>query len=187
MSPLHCPDLAACFSDTTLVSFPVPSFSSRTTSRSPFFALEVIVSGVLAGAAVGALVGTPRRYFRAAGLTLVTAIIFAAGAIVCAAAESPGILIVGRTSSDLDRLSSGTVPVYISEVAHPTRAAGSCRFFSLPSRSGFCWRTWWTSRSRAFRLALECLARRCACGDFRLRNDIFAGVAALAHEARPPR
>src|SRR5271156_3166712 len=57
------------------------------------FALEVIVSGVLAGAAVGAMLGGRLAdLFGRRRLLIVTAIIFGVGAIVCAAATSPVIL-----------------------------------------------------------------------------------------------
>src|ERR1700736_4781176 len=50
------------------------------------FALEVIVSGVLAGAAVGALLGGRMAdLFGRRRLLLMTAIIFAVGSILCAA------------------------------------------------------------------------------------------------------
>jgi SP family galactose:H+ symporter-like MFS transporter len=89
------------------------------------FALEVIVSGVLAGAAVGALGGGRLAdIFGRRLLLIATAIIFAAGALICAAATSPGMLIVGRIIVGLGiGLSSGTVPVYISEVS-PADARG---------------------------------------------------------------
>ena len=89
------------------------------------FALEVIVSGVLAGAAVGALTGGRLAdLFGRRKLLIATAIIFASGAIVCAAAQSPQILVVGRIIVGLGiGLSSSTVPVYISEVA-PADARG---------------------------------------------------------------
>ncbi|MGA8143175.1 MAG: sugar porter family MFS transporter [Candidatus Acidiferrales bacterium] len=89
------------------------------------FALEVIVSGVLAGAAVGALGGGRLAdIFGRRLLLIVTAIIFAAGAVLCAAATSPGMLIFGRIIVGLGiGLSSGTVPVYISEVS-PADARG---------------------------------------------------------------
>jgi len=89
------------------------------------FELEVIVSGVLAGAAVGALAGGRLAdLFGRRLLLIVTAIIFAAGAVVCAAATSPAMLIVGRIIVGLGiGLSSGTVPVYISEVS-PADARG---------------------------------------------------------------
>src|ERR1700736_5999134 len=89
------------------------------------FALEVIVSGVLAGAAVGALAGGRLAdLFGRRLLLIVTAIIFAAVAVICAAATSPAMLIVGRIIVGLGiGLSSGTVPVYISEVS-PADARG---------------------------------------------------------------
>jgi len=89
------------------------------------FALEVIVSGVLAGAAVGALGGGRLAdIFGRRLLLIATAIIFAAGAVICAAATSPAMLIVGRIIVGLGiGLSSGTVPVYISEVS-PADARG---------------------------------------------------------------
>jgi MFS transporter, SP family, galactose:H+ symporter len=89
------------------------------------FALEIIVSGVLAGAAVGALAGGRLAdLFGRRKLLIATAIIFAAGAILCAAAHSPQILVLGRIIVGLGiGLSSSTVPVYISEVA-PADARG---------------------------------------------------------------
>jgi len=89
------------------------------------FALEVIVSGVLAGAAVGALGGGRLAdLFGRRKLLIATAIIFAAGAILCAAAQSPLMLVTGRIIVGLGiGLSSSTVPVYISEVA-PADARG---------------------------------------------------------------
>ena len=89
------------------------------------FALEVIVSGVLVGAAAGALVGGRLAdLFGRRNLLIVTAIIFIAGAIVCAAAMSAATLIVGRIIVGFGiGLASGTVPVYISEVS-PANARG---------------------------------------------------------------
>ena len=88
-------------------------------------AIEIIVSGVLAGAAAGALVGGRLAdVFGRRRLLIVTAVIFAAGAIVCAAAGSPTILILGRIVVGIGiGLASGTVPVYISEVS-PAEARG---------------------------------------------------------------
>src|SRR5579863_9698728 len=89
------------------------------------FALEVIVSGVLAGAAAGALAGGRLAdLFGRRKLLIVTAIIFAAGAILCALAMTAVTLILGRIIVGLGiGLSSGTVPVYISEVS-PAEARG---------------------------------------------------------------
>src|SRR6202521_5875951 len=89
------------------------------------FALELIVSGVVAGAALGALLGGRLAdLFGRRRLLIVTAIIFGVGAIACAAATSPAILIVGRIIVGLGiGLASGTVPVYISEVS-PADARG---------------------------------------------------------------
>jgi MFS transporter, SP family, galactose:H+ symporter len=97
------------------------------------FALEVIVSGVLAGAAVGALVGGRLAdVFGRRRLLIATAIIFAAGAIVCAEAVAPWMLIAGRIVVGLGiGLSSGTVPVYISEVSPPESRGWTVSLFQL--------------------------------------------------------
>lgn len=89
------------------------------------FALEVIVSGVLAGAAVGALIGGRLAdLFGRRKLLITTAIIFATGAVLCAMATSPLMLGVGRIIVGIGiGVSSSGVPVYISEVA-PADARG---------------------------------------------------------------
>jgi sugar porter (SP) family MFS transporter len=89
------------------------------------FALEVIVSGVLAGAAIGALIGGRLAdLFGRRKLLIATAIIFAAGAVLCAAAQSPVVLVAGRMIVGFGiGLSSSAVPVYISEIA-PAKARG---------------------------------------------------------------
>lgn len=89
------------------------------------FALEVIVSGVLAGAAAGALGGGRLAdLFGRKKLLIATAIIFAAGAVLCAIATSATMLVAGRIIVGLGiGLSSGTVPVYISEIS-PAHARG---------------------------------------------------------------
>jgi sugar porter (SP) family MFS transporter len=83
------------------------------------FALEVIVSGVLAGAAVGSLVGGRLAdVYGRRRLLFVTALIFAVGALLCGAALSVTMLVAGRIVVGLGiGLASGTVPVYISEVS----------------------------------------------------------------------
>src|SRR5262249_46525001 len=89
------------------------------------FHQELVVSVVLIGAAVGALGGG--RLACAFGrrlMLIVTALIFIGGAIVCSAADSIGILILGRIIVGFGiGLSSSTVPVYISEVS-PAGARG---------------------------------------------------------------
>jgi MFS transporter, SP family, galactose:H+ symporter len=97
------------------------------------FALSVIVSGVLAGAATGALAGGRLAdIFGRRTLLIATAAIFAAGAIICAAASSLAILIAGRIIVGLGiGLSSGTVPVYISEVSPPDARGWTVSLFQL--------------------------------------------------------
>ncbi len=97
------------------------------------FALEVIVSGVLAGAAVGSLAGGRLAdLFGRRTLLIATALIFAVGAILCALAPTPGFLIVGRIIVGLGiGLSSGAVPVYISEVSPPDTRGWAVSLFQL--------------------------------------------------------
>jgi SP family galactose:H+ symporter-like MFS transporter len=88
-------------------------------------AIEVMVAAGLAGAAAGALLGGRLAdHFGRRTLLIFTALIFAAGALVCASATSAAILFAGRIIVGLGiGLSSGTVPVYISEVS-PADARG---------------------------------------------------------------
>lgn len=97
------------------------------------FALEVIVSGVLVGAAIGALAGGRLAdLFGRRTLLIATAVIFAAGAIVCAVAPTPDVLVLGRIVVGLGiGLSSGSVPVYISEVAPPDARGWTVSIFQL--------------------------------------------------------
>ena len=97
------------------------------------FALEIIVSGVLAGAALGALVGGRLAdVFGRRRLLIVTALIFAAGALLCALAPTVALLIVGRIIVGLGiGLSSGTVPVYISEVSPAESRGWTVSLFQL--------------------------------------------------------
>jgi SP family galactose:H+ symporter-like MFS transporter len=89
------------------------------------FPQELVVSVVLAGAAVGALTGGRLADLFGRRLTLLaTSIIFIAGAILCAAAPSLRMLVVGRAVVGLAiGLACTTVPVYISEVS-PAKARG---------------------------------------------------------------
>jgi SP family galactose:H+ symporter-like MFS transporter len=86
---------------------------------------EVVVSGVLLGATIGAIIGGKAAdLFGRRRVLLVTAAIFAIGALASAAAPSPGILIVSRVVLGLAiGLASTNVPVYLSEVA-PAHARG---------------------------------------------------------------
>src|ERR1700687_2423082 len=97
------------------------------------FALEVIVSGVLGCAASGALVrGRLADLFGRRRLLIMTAIIFAAGSILCAAAGSPGALIVGRIIVGLGiGLASSAVPVDISEVSPAAERGWQVSLFQL--------------------------------------------------------
>jgi len=97
------------------------------------FQQELVVSVVLIGAAVGALGGG--RLADAFGrrfMLMVTALIFIAGAVFCAAADSVGSLIAGRIIVGLGiGLASSTVPVYISEVSPPGARGWQVSLFQL--------------------------------------------------------
>jgi len=95
--------------------------------------LEFVVSAVLVGAAVGALAGGRLAdLFGRRKLLIATAIIFAAGAIGCAEAVSPWILIVGRIVVGLGiGLSSSAVPVYISELSPAESRGWTVSLFQL--------------------------------------------------------
>src|SRR5580700_2412458 len=117
--------------DTGVISGAVLFFKNDFTLST--FALEVIVSGVLAGAAVGALAGGRLAdLFGRRRMLILTAVIFGAGAILCAIAMSPAMLIAGRIIVGLGiGLSSGTVPVYISEVSPPEARGWQVSLFQL--------------------------------------------------------
>lgn len=97
------------------------------------FQQELVVSVVLVGAAVGALSGgrladTFGRRF----MLLITALIFVAGALVCAAAPSLTILVIGRLIVGLGiGFATSTVPIYISEVAPPKARGWQVSLFQL--------------------------------------------------------
>jgi sugar porter (SP) family MFS transporter len=94
---------------------------------------ELAVSIVLAGATIGALSGgrLSDRFGRRATL-IATSIIFIAGAVICAAATSLTMLIVGRVVVGLGiGLACTTVPVYISEVAPPEARGWQVSLFQL--------------------------------------------------------
>ena len=80
---------------------------------------EIVVSGVLLGATLGAFVGGKAAdLFGRRRVLLVTAAIFGIGALASAVAPSPPVLIVSRVVLGLAiGLASTNVPVYLSEVA----------------------------------------------------------------------
>src|ERR1700740_2239193 len=82
---------------------------------------EIVVSGVLLGATIGAIVGGKTAdLFSRRRVLVVTAAIFGIGALASAAAPSPRILIISRIVLGLAiGLASTNVPVYLSEVAPP--------------------------------------------------------------------
>jgi sugar porter (SP) family MFS transporter len=82
---------------------------------------EIVVSGVLLGATIGAIFGGKSAdLFGRRRVLLVTAAIFGIGALASAVAPSPAILIVSRVVLGLAiGLASTNVPVYLSEVAPP--------------------------------------------------------------------
>src|SRR5436305_2545842 len=82
---------------------------------------EIVVSGVLLGATLGAIVGGKAAdLFGRRRVLLVTAAIFGIGALASAMAPSPTVLIVSRVVLGLAiGLASTNVPVYLSEVAPP--------------------------------------------------------------------
>src|SRR5213594_2187468 len=86
---------------------------------------EIVVSGVLLGASLGAIVGGKAAdLFGRRRVLLVTAAIFGIGALASAVAPSLAILIASRVVLGLAiGLASTNVPVYLSEVA-PAHARG---------------------------------------------------------------
>src|SRR5207247_10588238 len=82
---------------------------------------EIVVSGVLLGATLGAIVGGKAAdLFGRRRVLLVTAAIFGIGALASAVAPSPTVLIVSRVVLGLAiGLASNNVSVSLSEVAPP--------------------------------------------------------------------
>jgi sugar porter (SP) family MFS transporter len=89
------------------------------------FQQELAVSSVLIGAAVLAITGgSLSDRFGRRKMLLITSVVFIAGALVCAAAESIQILILGRVIVGAGiGLASSIVPLYISEIS-PAKARG---------------------------------------------------------------
>lgn len=151
------------------------------------FPQELVVSVVLAGAALGALTGGRLADRLGRRLTLLaTSIIFILGAILCAAAPSLSVLVIGRAIVGLAiGLACTTVPVYISEVAPPqgARLAGLALSTGdhdwnpvrLPGRLRLC-------RRRS--LAMDAGLGGCAGSNPGTRHAVPAGEPALAGGTR---
>jgi MFS transporter, SP family, galactose:H+ symporter len=94
---------------------------------------EIVVSGVLLGATIGAIFGGKAAdLFGRRRVLLVTAAIFGIGALASAVAPSPVILIVSRVVLGLAiGLASTNVPVYLSEVAPPHARGWVVSLFQL--------------------------------------------------------
>src|SRR5215831_19272720 len=94
---------------------------------------EIVVSGVLLGATIGAAIGGKAAdLFGRRRVLLVTAAIFGIGALASAMAPSPAILIVSRIVLGLAiGLASTNVPVYLSEVAPPHARGWVVSLFQL--------------------------------------------------------
>jgi SP family galactose:H+ symporter-like MFS transporter len=94
---------------------------------------EIVVSGVLLGATIGAIVGGKAAdLFGRRRVLLVTAAIFGIGALASAVAPSPSILIVSRIVLGLAiGFASTNVPVYLSEVAPPQARGWVVSLFQL--------------------------------------------------------
>jgi sugar porter (SP) family MFS transporter len=94
---------------------------------------EIVVSGVLLGATIGAIFGGKAAdLFGRRRVLLVTAAIFGIGALASAVAPSPAILIVSRVVLGLAiGLASTNVPVYLSEVAPPHARGWVVSLFQL--------------------------------------------------------
>jgi MFS transporter, SP family, galactose:H+ symporter len=94
---------------------------------------EIVVSGVLLGATIGAIFGGKAAdLFGRRRVLLVTAAIFGIGALASAVAPSPAILIISRVVLGLAiGLASTNVPVYLSEVAPPHARGWIVSLFQL--------------------------------------------------------
>jgi len=97
------------------------------------FQQELVVSVVLVGAAIAALSGGRLAdSFGRRAMLLVTALIFIAGALICAAAPSLNVLVIGRLIVGLGiGLATSTVPIYISEVSPPQTRGWQVSLFQL--------------------------------------------------------
>src|SRR6202051_1989941 len=94
---------------------------------------EIVVSGVLRGATIDAIVGGKAAdLFGRRRVLLVTAAIFGIGALASSGAPSPAILIASRVVlGSAIGLASTNVPVYLSEVAPPQARGRVVSLFQL--------------------------------------------------------
>jgi SP family galactose:H+ symporter-like MFS transporter len=99
---------------------------------------EIVVSGVLLGATMGAILGGQMAdRFGRRRVLLVTATIFGVGALASALASSPGTLIASRIVLGIAiGLSSTNVPVYLSEVSPPAARGRIVSLFQLAVTAG---------------------------------------------------
>ncbi|TPX65181.1 hypothetical protein SpCBS45565_g05334 [Spizellomyces sp. 'palustris'] len=83
------------------------------------FEIEIIVSGVIAGAVIGALfAGVLTDKWGRKPVILAAAVVFVMGAAMMGLAQSFGMLLLGRLVAGVGvGLSGGVVPVYVSEIA----------------------------------------------------------------------
>jgi len=99
---------------------------------------EIVVSGVLLGATIGAIIGgrLADRFGRRR-ILLVTATIFGVGALASALSPSPAVLIISRIVLGVAiGLASTTVPVYLSEVSPPNARGWIVSLFQLAVTAG---------------------------------------------------
>src|SRR5438552_18368480 len=94
---------------------------------------EIVVSGVLLGATLGAIVGGKAAdLFGRRRVLLVTAAIFGIGALASAVAPSPPVLIVRRVvAGSAVGLASTHVPVQLSDIAPPHARGWIVSLFQL--------------------------------------------------------
>ena len=99
---------------------------------------EIVVSGVLLGATIGAIIGgrLADRFGRRR-ILLVTATIFGVGALASALSPSPAVLIISRIVLGVAiGLASTTVPVYLAEVSPPNARGWIVSLFQLAVTAG---------------------------------------------------
>lgn len=87
------------------------------------FELELIVSGMMVGAAIGALMaGRTSMKFGRKRVLIVSALIYVIGCLFCASAWSVGSLVIARVILGIAvGAAAFTGPLYISEIAEPER------------------------------------------------------------------